>query len=172
MKKIRVISTIILLVISNNLQAQSDALITSILNGVEDSVSKTVLSKPETFRYQIIYTQINRDKNGVPNFTNYKLNVDPASYFNPASMVKMPLAFLSLEKLNELNIPGIDKFTTMHFDSSYQRQVAMVTDSTAENKNPSIAHFIKRAFLISENDPYNRMYQFIGQQQINKKINR
>jgi hypothetical protein len=103
MKKIRVISTIILLVISNNLQAQSDAFMNSILNGVEDSVAKGVFAKPETFHYQIIYTQINRDKYGVLNFTNYKLNVDPASYFNPASMVKMPLAFLSLEKLNELN---------------------------------------------------------------------
>jgi hypothetical protein len=170
MRKVLFFSSFLFLVISNNLQAQSDVLMTSILNGVEDSVSKMVLAKPETFRYQIIYTQINRDMDGVPNFTNYKLNVDPASYFNPASMVKMPLAFLSLEKLNELNNPGIDKFTTMHFDSSYQRQVAMVTDSTSENKKPSIAHFIKRAFLISENDPYNRMYQFIGQQQINKKL--
>ena len=170
MKKVLFFSSFISFFISMKLFGQSDILMTSILSDIRDSVAKTVLANPETFRYQIIYTQINRDKYGVPNFTNYKLNVDPRSYFNPASMVKMPLAFLSLEKLNELNIPGIDKFTTMHFDSSYQRQVAMVTDSTAENKKPSIAHFIKRAFLISENDPYNRMYQFIGQQQINKKL--
>jgi len=170
MKKVLFFSSFISFFISMKLFGQSDILMTSILSDIRDSVAKTVLANPETFRYQIIYTQINRDKNGVPNFTNYKFNVDPGSYFNPASMVKMPLAFLSLEKLNELNIPGIDKFTTMHFDSSYQRQVAMVTDSTAENKKPSIAHFIKRAFLISENDPYNRMYQFIGQQQINKKL--
>lgn len=170
MKKVLFFSSFISFFVSMKLFGQSDILMTSILSDIRDSVAKTVLANPETFRYQIIYTQINRDKNGVPNFTNYKFNVDPGSYFNPASMVKMPLAFLSLEKLNELNIPGIDKFTTMHFDSSYQRQVAMVTDSTAENKKPSIAHFIKRAFLISENDPYNRMYQFIGQQQINKKL--
>lgn len=170
MKKVLFFSSFISFFISMKLFGQSDILMTSILSDIRDSVAKTVLANPETFRYQIIYTQINRDKNGVPNFTNYKFNVDPGSYFNPASMVKMPLAFLSLEKLNELNIPAIDKFTTMHFDSSYQRQVAMVTDSTAENKKPSIAHFIKRAFLISENDPYNRMYQFIGQQQINKKL--
>lgn len=170
MKKVLFFSSFISFFISMKLFGQSDILMTSILSDIRDSVAKTVLANPETFRYQIIYTQINRDKNGVPNFTNYKFNVDPGSYFNPASMVKMPLAFLSLEKLNELNIPAIDKFTTMHFDSSYQRQVAMVTDSTAENKKPSIAHFIKRAFLISENDPYNRMYQFMGQQQINKKL--
>jgi hypothetical protein len=46
----------------------------------------------------------------------------------------------------------------------------MYTDSSSKNKKPSIAHFIKRAFLISENDPYNRMYQFIGQSDINKKL--
>lgn len=170
MKKILVISSFLFLVIFNKLQAQSDVLITTILSGLKDSVANMVLAKPDIFRYQLIYTQINRDKNGVPHFTNYRLNVDPATYFNPASMVKMPLAFLSLEKLHELNIRGIDKYTPMKFDSSYQRQVAMITDSTAENKKPSMAHFIKRAFLISENDPYNRMYQFIGQQQINKKL--
>lgn len=170
MNKFLFYSCFLFLFISNNLHAQTDILMTSILRGVKDSVAKMVLAKPDIFRYQLIYTQINRDKNGVPHFTNYKLNVDPASYFNPASMVKMPLAFLSLEKLNELNIPGIDKYTSMHFDSSYQRQVKMAIDSAAENKKPSIAHFIKRAFLISENDPYNRMYQFMGQQQINKKL--
>jgi hypothetical protein len=46
----------------------------------------------------------------------------------------------------------------------------MYADSSSKNKKPSIAHFIKRAFLISENDPYNRMYQFIGQSDINKKL--
>jgi hypothetical protein len=137
MKKILIISSFLFLVILNKLQAQSDVLMTTILSGVKDSVANMVLAKPDIFRYQLIYTQINRDKNGVPHFTNYRLNVDPATYFNPASMVKMPLAFLSLEKLHELNIRGIDKYTSMKFDSSYQRQVAMITDSTAENKKPS-----------------------------------
>jgi hypothetical protein len=46
----------------------------------------------------------------------------------------------------------------------------MYADSSSENKKPSIANFIKRAFLISENDPYNRMYQFVGQGDINRKL--
>jgi len=109
-------------------------------------------------------------KIGVPHFTNYSLNADAGNYFNPASMVKMPLAFLAMEKLYELNHPGVNKFTTIQFDSNYQRQVAMTADSSAPNKKPSIAHFIKRAFLISENDPYNRLYQFVGQGPINQKL--
>jgi hypothetical protein len=98
------------------------------------------------------------------------LYADAENYFNPASMVKMPLAFLALEKLYELNQPGVNKYTTMQFDSNYQRQVAMIADSSAQNKKPSIAHFIKRAFLISENDPYNRLYQFVGQGPTNQKL--
>ncbi|MDB5207381.1 MAG: hypothetical protein JWR72_2456, partial [Flavisolibacter sp.] len=64
----------------------------------------------------------------------------------------------------------IDKYTTLQFDSSHAGQRTLYKDSTAANGLPSIAHFIKRAFLISENDPYNRMYQFIGQQEINRNL--
>ena len=151
-------------------QPRTDGLLLEILSGINDPNTKTILKNPSGYRCQIIYTQIDRDKKGVPHFTDYYFNVDPEMYFNPASMVKMPLAFLSLEKLNEMNVRGVDKFSSMEFDSSYERQVAMKRDSSAENKKPSIAHFIRRAFLISENDPYNRMYQFVGQHTANKKL--
>ena len=170
MKKSLFYCTLLLLVISNKLTAQWPAPFSSILSGIQDSVTKKVLVNPKTYRYQLVYTKIDRDKNGIPHFTNYTLHADPENYFNPASMVKMPLAFLAMEKLYELNLPGVNKYTTMQFDSNYQRQVAMYADSSAQNKKPSIAHFIKRAFLISENDPYNRLYQFVGQGPTNQKL--
>jgi hypothetical protein len=141
-----------------------------ILSNINDKTTKSVLAHPLEYRCQIIYTQIDRDNNNVPSFKNYHFNVNPDFYFNPASMVKMPLAFLSLERLNELKKPGVNKNTRMQFDSSYERQVAMIKDSSSSDGFPSIAHFIKRAFLISENDPYNRMYQFLGQQAANEKL--
>lgn len=170
MKKSLFYCTLLLLVISNKLTAQWPAPFNTILSGIQDSVTKKVLVNPKTYRYQLVYTKIDRDQNGIPHFTNYTLHADPENYFNPASMVKMPLAFLAMEKLYELNLPGVNKYTTMQFDSNYQRQVAMYADSSAENKKPSIAHFIKRAFLISENDPYNRLYQFVGQGPTNQKL--
>ena len=151
-------------------QPKTDSLMPRILNGITNPNTEKILKDPLEYRCQIIYTQIDRDKKGAPHFTNYYFNVDPELYFNPASMVKMPLAFLSLEKLNEINMKGVDKYTSMVFDSSYERQVAMKRDSTSKNEKPSIAHFIRRAFLISENDPYNRMYQFVGQERANKKL--
>jgi hypothetical protein len=170
MKKSTLFISCLLLFVSLTLSAQLSKPFDTILGGISSELTQKVLKDPATYRYQLLYTQINRDKNGVPHFTNYSLQVDPNNYFNPASMVKMPLAFLAMEKLNELNNLGVNKYTTMQFDSSYERQVAMYADSSAANKKPSIAHFVKRAFLISENDPYNRLYQFIGQGDIHKKL--
>ena len=170
MKKSLFYCSLLLLVISNKLTAQWPGPFNAILPSIQDSVAKKVLASPNTYRFQLVYTQIDRDQKGVPHFTNHTLYADADYYFNPASMVKMPLAFLAMEKLYELNQPGVNKFTTMQFDSNYQRQVAMTADSSAQNKKPSIAHFVKRAFLISENDPYNRLYQFVGQGPTNQKL--
>ncbi len=151
-------------------QPNNSKLLEQILSGIPNEAANNVINDPVRFRCQIIYTQINRNAKGTPHFTHHRFNVDSNCYFNPASMVKMPLAFLSLEKLNEMKIPGINKYTSMAFDSSHEKQVAMTTDSSAKNFKPSIAQFIRRAMLISENDPYNRMYQFVGQERANRKL--
>lgn len=150
-------------------QARSDKLLENIFADEKDSLFQSVLRHPEIYRYQIIYTQINRDKNNIPSFTNYYYNYDSLRYFNPASTVKMPLAFLSLEKLNQLH-NHMNMFTPMQFDSGYSRQTILYKDSTAENGLPSIAQFIRKAFLVSDNDAYNRMYEFVGQQTINRRM--
>lgn len=155
---------------NSHAQPKTDSLLFHILQQTNTAVSKQVLKDPTTYRLQIIYTQINRDKQNKPSFKNYYFNYDADSYYNPASMVKMPLAFLSLEKLNELHQPGLNKFTRMLFDSNYIGQKPLLKDSTSDTGYPSIANFIKRAFLISENDPYNRMYQFMGQEAINERL--
>jgi hypothetical protein len=151
-------------------QPKTDPLLVNILNESTNPTIKQVIKNPLSFRCQFIYTQVNRDKHNVPHFTNYYFNFDPELYFNPASTVKLPLALLSLEKLNKLKVKGVNKYTSMLFDSSFSGQKKLFTDSTSETGLPSIAHFIKRAFLISENDPYNRMYQFVGQQEINRNL--
>ena len=170
MKKSLFYIILLLVVKANSINAQWPAPFNAILPSIQDSVAKKVLASPNTYRLQLVYTQIDRDQNGIPHFTNHTLYADADYYFNPASMVKMPLAFLAIEKLYELNQPGVNKYTRMQFDSNYQRQVAMYADSSAQNKKPSIAHFVKRAFLISENDPYNRLYQFMGQGPTNQKL--
>ena len=167
MTKNILLSLFVLLHYTASAQTFSDASLKDLLFQCSSPHLKTILSNPDSFRVQIIYTQINRDQQGKPTFKNYYFHVDPDLYFNPASMVKMPLAFLSLEKLHQLNI---DKYSPMYFDSSYPKQKGLTHDYTSKDSAASIAHFIKRAFLISENDPYNRMYQFLGQGPINSLL--
>ncbi len=151
-------------------QPRTDKLLAHILTQAGNDSLNKLIQNPGPYRLQIIYTQINRDKHNQPSFRNYYFNYDPQLYFNPASTVKLPLALLALEKLNTLQQKGIDKHTPMVFDSSFAGQKPLYHDSTAATSLPSVAHFIKRAFLISENDPYNRLYQFVGQQTINQSL--
>lgn len=151
-------------------QPRTDQEFLDILNKSNDPLLREVLAHPEVYRYQVIYTRIDRDNNNNPHFRNYYLNVDSLEYFNPASTVKMPLAFLSLEKINKLNRKGVDKYTLMQFDSSRTWHRKLYTDSTSETGKPSIAHFIKKALLVSDNDAYNRMYQFVSPQTTNRRL--
>ena len=170
MRHYLIIFSLLICSLSDNAQSRTDKLLRDLFAAERDSLFQSVIQSPEIFRFQIIYTQINRDKNNVPSFTNYYFNYDSLQYFNPASTVKMPLAFLSLEKLNTLKDKGIDKFTSMQYDSGYSRQTVLYKDSTAENGLPSIAQFIRKAFLVSDNDAYTRMYEFVGQQTINRRL--
>ena len=160
------------IIASASVQAQlrTDPFLKKLLRANRDSLLQNVLQNPATYRLQLIYTQIDRDENNNPSFTNYHYEVDSLRYFNPASTVKLPLALLSLEKLHTLGIHGVDMHTPMQIDSSYSGQTVMYEDTTAENGFPSIAHFIKKVFLISDNIAYNRMYEFLGQQLINRRL--
>ncbi len=151
-------------------QSRTDQLLKEILESSKDALFNQVVKDAKTYRLQIIYTRIDRNKKNEPAFTNYYFNYDPQLYFNPASTVKLPLAALALEKLNAPDKDGVNKFTTIQYDSGYEKQTTLFKDETAPKAIPTIAHLIKRAFLISENDPYNRLYQFVGQQEIHRSL--
>ncbi|MEO5888674.1 MAG: serine hydrolase, partial [Ferruginibacter sp.] len=151
-------------------QPKTDSLLQEILLRNGNPLLQKVLKEKDEFRLQVIYTQINRDQNNTPSFKNYYFNTDSNLYFNPASTVKLPLALLALEKLNSLNIKNVNKYTALQIDSNYARQTKVYNDSTAQNLFPSIAHYIKKAFLVSDNDSYNRLYEFVGQRSINRNL--
>jgi hypothetical protein len=131
-----------------------------------------ILTNKDSLEVQIIYTQINRDSNNVPSFRSFYFNADSARYFYPASTIKLPLCLLALEKINQLNIDGLDKYTPMFHDSVYAGQLRVVSDTTSENGLPSIAHYIKKILIVSDNDAYNRLYEFLGQKATNEILNK
>lgn len=151
-------------------QSKTDPFLENLIRSNASPLLKNVLDQPDTFQYQVIYTQINRDKHNQPHFKNFYFNVDRNRYFNPASTVKLPIALVALEKLNDMNKPGVNKYTSMITDSSYEKQSAVLTDTSSADGLPSIAQYIRKIFLVSDNDAYNRLYEFDGQQTINEKL--
>ncbi len=150
--------------------AQEDKLILDILRSRESPVIDTVLADPEKYALQILYTRIDRDENNEPSFSQYAYGVNPNNYFYPASTVKFPVALLALQKLNELGIEGLDKYTTMVTDSAFDGQTRVEYDTTSESGRPSVGHYIKKIFVVSDNDAYNRLYEFLGQDYINNEL--
>lgn len=129
-----------------------------------------ILADPKQYDIQIIYTQIDRDKRNFPHFKQYSFQLNPKHYFYPASTVKMPIAFMALEKLNQLKIKGLDKSSVMIHGASNAPQTAVDADSTASNGLPSMSHYVKKLFIVSDNDASNRLYEFIGQEALNRGL--
>ena len=128
-----------------------------------------VINDKDSLRLQIIYTQINRDSANQPSFIHHFYNANNP-YFYPASTVKFPTAVLALEKLNTLKLPGVTKETTMITDSSYSGQVAVYNDPASASGKPTIAQYVRKIFLVSDNEAFNRLYEFMGQEQLNKRM--
>lgn len=129
-----------------------------------------VLNHPTHNEVQILYTQIDRDENNVPHFRSYSYRLNANHYFYPASTVKLPTAIFALEKLNELNIKDLTVKSTMITDSAFAGQTKVKHDSSSRNNLPSIGNYIKKILLVSDNDAYNRLYEFVGREEINQKL--
>lgn len=129
-----------------------------------------VFAQPDMYHLQIIYTRIDRDAHNRPHFRDYYYRVDTGRYFYPASTVKLAGAALALEKLNDLQIAGLTRNTPMFSDSLAGITPAVQRDVTAGNGLPSLAHYIKKILLVSDNDAFNRLYEFVGQEEFNKRL--
>ncbi|WP_211229838.1 serine hydrolase [Olivibacter sitiensis] len=150
-------------------QTNESPLLVDIFSKNQHPIFQKVINAPEKYKVQIIYTQIDRDENNIPYFKNHNFYLDSTHYFNPASTVKLPAALLALEKLHHLP-DDITKDTWLRIDSAHAPQTGFIQDENAPEKKPTIAHLIKRAFLVSENEPYNRLYEFVGQKELNKRL--
>jgi hypothetical protein len=151
-------------------QEKTDPWLQQLLENKASPHLQKVLNHPDSFQYQLIYTEINRDRKNRPHFKNHYLHVDRNRYYNPASTVKLPAALVALEKLNEIKGYAINKYTPMLTDSSFSAQTSVLKDTSAADAYPSIAQYIKKIFLVSDNDAYNRLYEFAGQQTLNEKL--
>jgi hypothetical protein len=138
--------------------------------GTEYPVLQRLLNDQEKYKVQILYTEISEDKKGNVVFKDQSFGLNDEAYYYPASTVKLPVAVLALEWLNEQKIDGLNAESIMLTDSVRPSQISNYWDKTARNQRPSIAHHIKTILLVSDNEGYNKLYELLGQDYINEKL--
>jgi hypothetical protein len=118
-----------------------------------------VLYDPRKYRVQIIYTQINRDKKGKPKFKTFGFRNNDQEYFYPASMVKLPVMLLALEKIHRLNIKNLDMNTPL-----------VCHRSSGGSFQTTVAEAIKKMLVVSDNYSFTILYEFVGQRYLHKRL--
>jgi len=125
---------------------------------------KKVYNNKDKYRLQVVYTHV--DKNGsAVTYTHYSFNTGAYTYC--ASLIKLPIAVLALHKLNEL---GIHEDAILFMDSSEFCHHKTWRDTSSKSGYPSIAHYIKKMLLVSDNEAFNRCFEFLGADYIHQQL--
>ena len=127
-----------------------------------------IFSAPDKYKLQIIYTQVNRDRNNVPELETHTYRLKPREYFYPASTIKFPIAVLAMEKLN--SIENVDQYTSLNILTEIPGLEGVLEDKTSRTGLPSIAHYIHKLFVVSDNDASNRLYEFLGRDYLHQRL--
>ena len=99
----------------------------------EAEAIQNITKNLEKHEVQILYTQIDRDAEGQPIFTEHSFQLDDNRYFYPASTAKFPTAVLAMQKINELQdrLPGLNLETPVRI---IQRSTGNVDGGTRHRK--------------------------------------
>lgn len=138
----------------------------SIIKGKEPIVDQ-VLANPEKYHLQIHFTAVNEQQSGLV-LNEYALYKDKY-YFHPASLIKFPLALISLEMLSGFQ----DKFD-IQLQTPIESKTCSCdigTDNYVNRKpQPNLDILYKEMLIMSNNDAYNFFYNFVGPTHFNKRM--
>lgn len=103
---------------------------------------------------QILFTEVIRSASGEVQLRHDEFQVRDDRYHYPASTVKLPVALLALEKLSEDE--RLNRYTRF--------QVA------GEDYGSSVTNELIELFAVSDNQAYNRLFEYVGKDEINRRL--
>ena len=131
----------------------------------------TVLTQPEAFRAQIVVSEVSNDQTGKPMLKRMGYRVD-AEYFYPASSIKLCAAVSALQKLDQMEADHVGQDLTsvpIEIDPLFPGDAPQITDSThLSDGRISIGHEIRKLCLVSDNQAFNRLFDFVGHEALNR----
>ena len=134
----------------------------------EDKFLRKIIKDKDNYEIQILYTEVSKNKLGQTEFSNFQFQLNDEKYFYPASTIKLPIAVMSLSKINELRAEGLN------ISIKSKIQLTLINNKKEIIIKDSITSFqnlIADVFLISDNSASNVLIDFIGYNYFNSSMN-
>jgi hypothetical protein len=136
----------------------------------KEKIFDSILKNPGVYDVQIIYTRIDRKKDGIT-FVNHHYNVSKNKYFYPANAVFLPVAALTLEKISALAKEyDVDKDRFVKIDNALTQEIILYQDTSSANHYATFADFIKQMFVAGDKNACNYCYDFLNQRYLNERM--
>ena len=162
-----VITLFVILVFSSNTEsiAQMDSvLLENILCSDTSQIIQKVMSNPNLYRLQIIYSTVHLDKWNCLQIQHHTFRLREKEYFYPASLVKLPLALLVLEWLDK------NRLTKELLLQTKASQICSGGNIKTYNDSTTIAQYIEKSLVFSDNRSFNELYELLGVNYINHTL--
>ena len=122
------------------------------LHAENDAISQ-VMADAGKYEVQAMLTTIDRSE-ARPKLRHFKFEINDSNYYYPASTVKLPVAVIALEQIE--NTPNLT-LDTRYFVEGDTTITTFRTDITD-------------IFAVSSNPANNRLFEFLGKDHINKRM--
>ena len=126
----------------------------------KDSLVDAVLSDMQGYRFQLAMSlKKNESKTNT-------IQLGEAQYFYPASLVKLPLALMTLEKIKRLNLDlnhsiQLGAYASCKYDGFVK---------LGQQQTITFRQLLEELLVVSDNNHYNTLFHFITPKEINKAL--
>jgi hypothetical protein len=134
-----------------------------------------IVTSAERYRFQAVLGIVEERPGGRPVLVQHGFRLG-AEYFYPASSVKLFAAVAVLERLAELRretgLP-LDVDTPLVFHPLFAGETVEDADPTnLSGGRITVRHEIRKLFLVSDNQAFNRLYELVGQDRLAASLSR
>ncbi|MDG1429910.1 MAG: serine hydrolase [Crocinitomicaceae bacterium] len=147
----------------SQLDIESNKELMDYLHG-SDPVFNAILDSTDLHRVQFIYTRIDKE-NGDTTLKTFNFS-NSDFYFYPASVVKLPTALITLEKMKEHDL-SLDAYMKIHRDQTCGN---MSYIEEMEDNRLTMGKMLKELIIVSNNRYYNALYQFVTPKDLNERM--
>lgn len=131
-----------------------------------------VTADAEAYRFQVLLSRVVPSDDGVAELETVGFRAD-AEYFYPASTVKLLGAMAAMEFVGagSAGCEGLTVDSPLVYHPLFDdEQVDDADESNLAGGGITLRHEIRKLFLVSDNRAYNRLYEFVGQEGLNRRV--